>query len=609
MTDSLTEIYLQNASDQRAKLGKAKRLQSIFRHASSYLTFAIVTVIFLALTGTVSPLFASFLVALLILVLEWFSNRHHKLTHAIGQCRNLIHVNRTAIARRTRAWNQLPDYEIDKSLARSPRAIDLDLFGSVSLVKLLCTAETDEGISRVASWMMNPADVTEVVRRQEVAQELSSELSWRQHFQQHCMTLTRHQDETSSLRAWAVETTFVLPQLVKIYLKALPWLLAATLAVLLVKASLFTICLTILVVVNVLLTVVFSGGIHSLFRSMFADASPHSFDYLSGAFASLQESRSLQKIMPDAIATSQQANKSLRRLERIVRAESISTNPWTMLYFYLPLQLLLLWDQQAYMRACDWKASTKGQVGDWLELIGDIEALCSLGSLAYEHPEWQNPSIEVSKTNRFVAKDLGHPLLNDDERIANDITIGPPGSMMLITGSNMGGKSTLLRAIGTNVVLAQMGAVCCCRELSMPQLSLMTSMTASDSLSDSRSLFMSQLLNLKRIVNEIGFADKLFVLYLFDEILNGTNTTDRRVAVDKLVGHLIKRNAIGAMTTHDLEIANESEFKQCFDAYYLGHQLSDDEANPVISYDYTLREGVAPSRNALVLLKILGLDS
>ena len=120
---------------------------------------------------------------------------------------------------------------------------------------------------------------------------------------------------------------------------------------------------------------------------------------------------------------------------------------------------------------------------------------------------------------------------------------------------------------------------------------------------------MSQLLNLKRIVNEIGFADKLPVLYLFDEILNGTNTTDRRVAVDKLVGHLIKRNAIGAMTTHDLEIANESEFKQCFDAYYLGHQLSDDEANPVISYDYTLREGVAPSRNALVLLKILGLDS
>ena len=203
MTDSLTEIYLQNVSDQRAKLGKAKRLQSIFRHASSYLTFAIVTIIFLALTGTVSPLFASVLVALLILVLEWFSNRHHKLTHTIGQCRNLIHVNRTAIARRTRAWNQLPDYEIDKSFSGSPRAIDLDLFGSVSLMKLLCTAETDEGISRVASWMMNPADVTEVVRRQEVAQELSSELSWRQHFQQHCMTLTRHQDETSSLRAWA----------------------------------------------------------------------------------------------------------------------------------------------------------------------------------------------------------------------------------------------------------------------------------------------------------------------------------------------------------------------------------------------------------------------
>jgi DNA mismatch repair ATPase MutS len=359
------------------------------------------------------------------------------------------------------------------------------------------------------------------------------------------------------------------------------------------------------------LTVAFSGQIHSFFRGILNVPQAQPYSYLSDTFAHVSDASEVRQLLPETSAACEQAVRNLKRLERILLLESVGGNPFTTAFVYIPLQFLLLWDLQVYVAASDWREASGENLELWFQSLGEVEATCSLASLGFEQPTWVYPDVGESNAETFTSQGLGHPLLPDQSRIVNDVQIGPSGSLLLITGSNMGGKSTLLRAVGLNVVLAQAGAPCCCRTLKMPLLTVMTSMRVSDSLSDSTSLFMAQLLQMKTIVdhlrNQQDGSKGTLVMYLFDEILNGTNTTDRRRAVEELVGYLLRCRAIGAMTTHDLEIATQSKHKDAFQTYYLAHQLEESGENPELKFDYKLRQGVSPSSNAMLLVRLLGI--
>jgi DNA mismatch repair ATPase MutS len=201
---------------------------------------------------------------------------------------------------------------------------------------------------------------------------------------------------------------------------------------------------------------------------------------------------------------------------------------------------------------------------------------------------------------------LGHPLLPDDRRIANDVELGPPGSVLLITGSNMSGKSTLLRAVGLNIVLAQAGAPVCASSLRLPLCDLQASLRVQDSLELGLSYFMAALARLKGVVDaaEHERGDRV-LLYLLDEVLQGTNSVERSVAVRGVVRHLLDAGAIGGITTHDLSIASQPPLDR---AARLVHFTEIVDARGTMAFDYRLRPGLATSRNALRLMQMIGIN-
>jgi DNA mismatch repair ATPase MutS len=250
-----------------------------------------------------------------------------------------------------------------------------------------------------------------------------------------------------------------------------------------------------------------------------------------------------------------------------------------------------------------WRRHPGAHVRDWLEAAAEMDALACLAAIRHDQPGWCRPQLRDEKL--LTAAALGHPLIADDRRVTNDVTVGPPGTVLLVTGSNMSGKSTLLRAIGLNAVLAEAGAPACAEALQMPPVDLQTSIRIQDSLERGISYFMAALARLKGVVDaaEREPSDRA-LLYLLDEILQGTNSAERAIAVQAVARHLLDAGAIGAMTTHDLAVAEEEPLRS---AAALVHFTETVDEEGRMEFDYRLRPGLATSRNALRLMRLIGI--
>ena len=244
-------------------------------------------------------------------------------------------------------------------------------------------------------------------------------------------------------------------------------------------------------------------------------------------------------------------------LRRLGRLTGMAIPPSSVLY--VPIQALTLWDVHVLFALERWKRDGGRDARRWLATLGEIEALAALAGLRRDNPDWTFPSIE-RQGDTYRAAQLGHPLLRDDTRVRNDVTIGPPGTFLLVTGSNMSGKSTLLRAVGVNAVLAQAGGPVCAAALALPPVALWTSARVQDSLERGVSFFLAELQRLKLIVDAATRAREQGgprVMYLLDEILQGTNTAERSVAARRVIAYLVDQGAIGAVSTHDLALADD----------------------------------------------------
>jgi DNA mismatch repair ATPase MutS len=277
---------------------------------------------------------------------------------------------------------------------------------------------------------------------------------------------------------------------------------------------------------------------------------------------------------------------------------------------YPLIELTTLWNVHVLHLLEGWQTRSGSRARGWLAALGEAEALAALATLAHDHPDWVFPEIDPAAPS-LSARGLGHPLLPDEVRVDNDVELGPAGSFLLVTGSNMSGKSTLLRSIGVNVVLASAGGPVCAAAFRAPPLSLWTSMRVQDSLEHGVSYFMAELQRLKAVVDGVratATAGERVPLYLLDEILQGTNTAERQIAARRIIAELVRLGALGAVSTHDLTLAAAPELAAVSRPVHFTESFAETEAGPVMTFDYRMRPGLATSSNALRVMQIVGLD-
>ncbi|HEV7504257.1 MAG TPA: hypothetical protein VGS07_05060 [Thermoanaerobaculia bacterium] len=531
---------------------------------------------------------------------------HERIVQRQRRQRELGRINEEGLLRLKREWGGLPlptlpePEEKDRAVAR-----DLNLLGRASLAQLLGTAHTPPGKADLASWLLNPAAPPEIASRQAAVAELAPEVDLRQQIEVGVRPMEKSPPNLEPFLQWAEDKPWLLDRPWLIWLARL--LAVATPAALLLwmGAILPIKIFFILASINISLGYRFRERTHGSFKRVEA---PEGDFQLYGEALERIASRSyaadeLQRIAGDLTAEGQAAYRWMLLLHRRVELSHVRHSS----YLYLILQALLCWDLHVLALLERWQREAGPRVGAWLAAWGRFEALSALAGLCFENPDWTFPVVAEGETG-YTAQGLGHPLIRDGQRVSNDVTLGPAGSFLLVTGSNMSGKSTLLRSIGINAVLAQAGGPVCAESLRMPPVTLGTSILVEDSLAEGVSFFMAELQRIRDIVKEADRARAAggVLLYLLDEVLRGTNSYERQVAVRRVVLHLLKQGALGAVSTHDLQLAEVPEIAATFVPVHFRETLHPGE-DPPMTFDYVMHPGVATTVNALKLMELVGL--
>jgi DNA mismatch repair ATPase MutS len=469
-------------------------------------------------------------------------------------------------------------------------------------------AHTAQGRATLRDWLIDPAVPEVVADRQAAVAELAPELDLRQELEVHGRLAAAGDIDADRFVAWAEREPWLASRQWLLWIARgmpLATLLFISLAAFeVVPASLWFVP----VMLGVVISFIFCAQVHSIFdlvSSRQGEVRRYSelFHLASQLPGSCTE---LQRVHTSLGGGRQSPCRRLSILGRIMDLANFRFSPMV----YMAVQGLTLWDFHVLSWVERWQRRSGKDVRRWFESLGELEALASLASLSHDHPDWAMAKVHDGGEIRLSASDLGHPLLPDDVCVVNDVTVGPPGTLLLVTGSNMSGKSTLLRALGTNVALAQAGGPVCASDMTLTPLALATSMRIDDSLEQGVSFFMAELYRLKEIVDQAAQYrghSHLTVLYLLDEILQGTNTVERHIAVERVLAHLLTQQAIGAVSTHDLDLATSPVLKEACQPVHFRESFHAEDGVQRMTFDYRLHPGVATTTNALKLLEIVGL--
>ena len=484
-----------------------------------------------------------------------------------------------------------------------PYTIDLDLFGPYSIFQYLNRASTALGRQKLAGWLMQPAKANEIQERQQASVELKEMLDWRQHFQAHGMEAEDKLEQIELLKKWLelpayvsnekwlVALLYILPfwSVIAIVLWALylPWYIAILLfmpAVLILRKYVERVNKT-----HVQTTHAENALAH--YARLIGHIEQQSF---SSPLLKQLHSRFREK--------KGTASKAMQRLSYIIGQLNVRYNA-----FAIILNITGLWDLQWVYRLEKWKKEMKPHLPDWFEGMASFEALSSFGNLYYNNPDWTLPQIHDQSIVEAV--EVGHPLIHKDKRVCNSISIPTAGHIKLVTGSNMAGKSTFLRTVGLNIVLAMSGAPVCAERLSLPPLQVYTSMRTQDALHESTSSFFAELKRLKVIIEAVEATvdnqpPALQTFFLLDEILKGTNSNDRHTGSKSLIQQLIRSRGSGIIATHDLELGGlEANAEGAIENLRIEVEIE----NGQLHFDYKLKKGVSQSFNATLLMKQMGI--
>ena len=532
--------------------------------------------------------------------------RHRDAQRQLRRSQLMADFNREGIARIERRWSDLPRPFSSPVPRNHDYADDLDLHGHASLLHLAGICGTAPGRATLWSWLLAPADPETIALRQEAVREMAGAFDYRDRIAAEARLMNGgSMEDVEGFLRWCESPDS---------LSGRTWLRSA--AILLPPVNLAAIILYSLEMVPtaaaawplLLSALVMAPAWKAISRACSeaddGESGVRHYGSLLGLLADAPlDSRYAADLRQRLGAGTRPAPREIATLRRLLDMAEVRRSP----FFHLPLSLILLWDVHVLAALERWKQRSGARVRTWLDVVGEAEALAALAALAADHPDWTMPTLDAEAT-AIGGRALGHPLLAPELCVRNDVDVGPAGSFLLVTGSNMSGKSTLVKAVGLNVVLGQAGGPVCAEALRIPPLRVVTSIHVTDSLADGVSFFMAGLQRLKQVVDAAetaGAAPGSGVLYLLDEILQGTNSAERRIAARTVLRRLLRSGAIGAVTTHDLSLADAEDLNARAVPVHLTESVGD--GNEGLTFDYRLRTGIATSTNALRLLQLAGL--
>ena len=551
----------------------------------------------LTIRAVASPWWLLVPVALFIPLLQ----RHDRVIRARRDAARLISFYDRGLARIEDRWAGTGEtgdrFRQDEHLY----ADDLDLFGDASLFQLLSQARTRAGEEALAAWLKHPAAAETIQRRHVAIDELRGALDLREALSLAGTEIRAgvHPDE---LLAWTTSPGVVAGTSRRLLIIAMTVALPTLLALAWVGSSMT------LVIVAALARLVYQHidgeRIEAALRH--ADTAAHELDVLRPALDRLEReafvSAPLRDLQDTLRRDGRRAGTAIRTLGRYAEMHD-----WTHNIVFMPIAAVLMWDSHVSWAVERWRAANGVHVAEWLRVVGEFEALSSLAAYAYEHPDDPFPRIAVGRAAAdippvFIAQALGHPLLPSSQMVRNDLCLDASTRLIVVSGSNMSGKSTFLRSVGINAVLALAGAPVRAASLTVSVVTPGATLRIQDSLQQGRSRFFAEITRIRQLAD---LSRSSPVLFLLDELFHGTNSHDRLVGATGVLKDLLDRGAIGLITTHDLALtaitrdlgarATNMHFEDSFDGIDL-------------HFDYRIKPGPVTRSNAIALMRAVGLD-
>lgn len=481
-----------------------------------------------------------------------------------------------------------------------PYSFDLDIFGRRSLFQSINRTCTFFGKVRLAEWLQNHLhEKTSIEKRQEMIREISEHTLFREQFRVAGLVHHGQSSDGEKIQAWSQSPAqYLHAGWVKAFIWGVPVINSLLLITSLIGWTSFS-CLGLSFGIFLVLSFgiikratyiqeTYGKQLKSLNGYARLIALAKAEDWKSAGMLELMERFNLNGQSP--VQALQQLSKELDRLD-------LRNNQ----FLYVLLEGSIFFQLQEIVRIERWKVRYGQHISEWLETVGELDALCSLGTFAYNHPQYTYPEL-TEKPFCFLATQMGHPLMPASQCVKNDATIPSRPFFLIITGANMAGKSTYLRTIGVNYLLACIGAPVCCERLKLHPNQLITSLRTSDSLSDNESYFFAELKRLKRIIELLNQGQQLFII--LDEILKGTNSMDKQKGSFDLIRQFMQLKANGIIATHDLLLGSLiKQFPEEIRNYCFEADIKDNE----LTFSYKLREGVAQNMNACFLMKKMGI--
>ncbi len=582
--------FQQQAQVLRRKYNQVSTLRIIF------FVVAIIGLVYLA-NARLTEFFIATLIGSAIgfvFIIRWHQNIKQTYEHT----KRLAVINQEELHRLNYQLHSFDTGSMYQDL-RHPYSGDLDVFGEHSLFQLINRSATRKGKDFLADWLCQPTAKPEIEARQEAAEELKDQLDWRQTQQAHGRQVNTTQEEIQQLLAWVASPLAIGNQ--KAY-RVIQYAFS-TLTVLLIIAAFALSAIQwyvpmIVILINMAIigtTAKAAEKVHKQTNKSVSTLKAYRH-MMEGVEQQTFRSAKLLSLQNELRSEGKSASDSVKELGYILSNFDARGN-----MMYHVLNVIFLLDVYWLLRADRWKAQTKDHIEGWLNSMGEIEALDSIASFAFAQPDFTFPTI--SDERHYIRTEaMGHCLIPPKQRVNNDFTMAGQGTINIITGSNMSGKSTFLRTIGTNMVLALTGAPVCARQFEVAVMQVFSSMRTQDSLEENVSSFYAELQRLRQLLTMLE-APQLPVLFMLDEILKGTNSHDRHHGAASLIKQLGKLEASGFVSTHDLELGKLADELPSLRNYNFTSTIEGDE----IIFDYQLHDGVCRSFNASKLMEKMGI--